>query len=135
MRAYIIRRLLSIIPTFILVTITVFVIIRFIPGDVLDLMIMQLGETGATENFDRGALEHAMGLDESVPIQYFRWMGAMPDRETGEFSGILQGSLGESLWTNRSVISEILPRIPVSDPSGQSARRCLMWTIEEAGIV
>ncbi len=114
MRAYIIRRLLSIIPTFIVITMTVFVIIRFIPGDVLDIMIMQMGESGATAGFDRDALEHAMGLDESIPVQYLRWVGAMPDRETGEFSGIIQGSLGESIWTNRPVFSEILPRIPVS---------------------
>ncbi|MDE0448975.1 MAG: hypothetical protein OXH96_20105 [Spirochaetaceae bacterium] len=36
MRAYIIRRLLLMIPTLLLVSILVFLLIRFIPGDVID---------------------------------------------------------------------------------------------------
>lgn len=98
MTAYIIRRLLLIIPTFILVTVTVFLMIRFIPGNVLDIMIMQLGETGATADVDRAGLERMMGLDEPGPVQYLRWVGALPDRDTGEFSGLLQGDLGDTLW-------------------------------------
>ena len=112
MGTYIIRRLLLLIPTFILVTMTVFLLIRFIPGDLIDIMLSEMGDTGV--QYDRTALQHQLGLDESAPIQYLRWMGVFPDRDTGEHTGVLQGSLGDSLWGRSSVIEKILPRIPVS---------------------
>ncbi|MBN1687155.1 MAG: hypothetical protein JW852_10900 [Spirochaetales bacterium] len=43
MFSYIIRRLLLVVPTLFLVSIIVFMAIRFIPGDVIDMMIAQLG--------------------------------------------------------------------------------------------
>jgi len=112
MKAYIIRRLLLIIPTFILITMTVFLLLRFIPGDLIDIMLSEMGDTGV--QYDRAALQHQLGLDEAAPLQYFRWVGILPDRDTGEFSGLLQGSLGESLWRRSTVIEELLPRIPIS---------------------
>ena len=55
MRAYIIRRLLLLIPTLLLVTIIVFLTVRLIPGDVVDLMVGEMGaEAGAT--IDRDAV-------------------------------------------------------------------------------
>ena len=50
---------------------------------------------------DREAIEHMLGLDVPVHVQYGRWIGVLPspDWVTGEshFNGILQGTLGESL--------------------------------------
>ena len=112
MKAYIFRRLLLLIPTFILITMTVFLLIRFIPGDLIDIMLGEMGDTGT--QYDRASLQHQLGLDESAPVQYLRWVGILPDRDTGEHTGIIQGSLGDSLWKRTSVIDEILPRLPVS---------------------
>ncbi len=55
MRTYIIRRLLLMIPTMVLVTIVVFLMIRFIPGSVVELMLFQMGGgwrgyVGGTDN-------------------------------------------------------------------------------------
>ena len=108
MRAYIIRRLLLIIPTLFVLTILVFLSVRFIPGDAIDAMLGKTEFLGA--NVDRAALERMMGLDVPVYVQYGRWIGVVPtpDWITGEtrFKGLLQGSLGQSLIGNQGAVRE-----------------------------
>lgn len=116
MYAYIIRRVLLLIPTFFLVTILVFALMRFIPGDVIDQMMSLMGQTqgGEETEFDREGLARRLGLDEPLLTQYARWMGLMPNRE-GKFSGVLQGDFGNSLWGNRRpVMEELMARIPIT---------------------
>ena len=95
MRAYIIRRLLLIIPTLFILTILVFLAVRFIPGDVVDLIISFMWWDGQAE-IDREAVERMLGLDVPVYVQYVRWIGVLPtpDWLTGEsrYNGILQGT-------------------------------------------
>jgi peptide/nickel transport system permease protein len=47
MRAYVIRRLLLSVPTLLLVTLIVFMTVRFIPGDVIEMMMAQMQEAGS----------------------------------------------------------------------------------------
>ena len=70
MSSYIIRRLLLIIPSLVLVTLIAFIIVRLIPGSIIDMMVAEIGE-GAT-HLDRPAIEHALGLDVPIHIQYGR---------------------------------------------------------------
>ena len=65
MGAYVLRRLLALVPTLILASIIVFVTIRMIPGDVIDLMLSQ-NDIGA-DKLSRDQLVHALGLDRSMP--------------------------------------------------------------------
>ena len=103
MRAYIIRRLLLLIPTLFIVTILTFLSVRFIPGDAIDAMTAQLESLGLV--VDREALEHKLGLEVPVYVQYGRWMGGI----------LLHGTLGESLWGGGVLIEEkILARLPVT---------------------
>ena len=104
MRAYIVRRLLLVIPTLFLLTILVFLSVRFIPGDVIDAMLgrMQFGMSGGA--IDRAALEHRLGLDVPVHVQYGRWIGDI----------LLHGSLGRSLMGGWTVEERILDRLPVT---------------------
>lgn len=98
MRAYVIRRLLLSVPTLLMVTLMVFMLVRFIPGDVIDIMITQMQESsGLGSDLTREYLEDAMGMNEPLMVQYGRWLGVVPQK-TGEYGGILQGDLGESLW-------------------------------------
>ena len=118
MRAYIIRRLLLIIPTVFLLTVLVFLSVRFIPGDVIDRMASRL-EWYAPGGIDREALEHKLGLDVPVYVQYGRWIGVLPtpDWVTGEshFKGLLQGNLGHSLVGGGYAIGErIVDRLPAT---------------------
>ena len=124
MRAYIIRRLLLIIPTLFILTILVFLAVRFIPGDVVDLIISFMWWDGQAE-IDREAVERMLGLDVPVYVQYVRWIGVLPtpDWLTGEsrYNGILQGTLGESLMGSGAVGENILDRLPVTIELGVMA--------------
>ena len=110
MRAYIIRRLLLMIPTIFLVSLIIFFIIRLIPGNIVDQMLADMPYAGAS---DRVAIEKALGLDVPLLTQYGRWVGVVP-QEDGSFSGIFQGNLGRSLWGKSSVIELIASRWPVT---------------------
>ena len=103
MRAYIIRRLLLVIPTLFLLSIIVFLTVRFIPGDVVDAMLSEMQWEGGGD-LDRAALERRLGLDVPVWMQYGRWIGDM----------FRHGSLGRSLWRDLPVEEEILSRLPVT---------------------
>jgi peptide/nickel transport system permease protein len=113
MTAYVIRRLLLIIPTFFLLTILVFLSVRFIPGDVIDMMIAQMGSSGSVSNLDRGYIEKSMGLDVPIYTQYGRWLGVVPQAD-GHFLGLFQGDLGQSLWRSEKVTSLLVERLPVT---------------------
>ena len=127
MRAYIIRRLLLIIPTLFILSILVFLSVRFIPGDVIDLMVIRMQQfDGQTGHIDREALERYLGLDVPVHVQYGRWLGVLPTPGwiTGEtfYRGLLQGSLGESLIRGAvRVEEEIRSRLPVTIELGLMA--------------
>ncbi|MBA7649102.1 Dipeptide transport system permease protein DppB [subsurface metagenome] len=116
MRAYIIRRLLLVIPTLFICSVIIFFLIRLIPGDIIDARVAQLRQTGAAiEDIEafRATLEREMGLDVSILAQYGRWIGVVPQAD-GHFSGIFQGDLGTSLRTRIPVLEEIATRWPVT---------------------
>jgi len=110
MRAYIIRRLLLVIPTLFLLSLVVFFMIRLIPGSIVDVMT---AEAQMASPAMRHAVEHELGLDVPIFIQYGRWVGVIP-QDDGSFSGIFQGNLGISLWTRMSVTGEMAVRWPVT---------------------
>ena len=124
MRAYLIRRLLLIIPTLFILSILVFLSVRFIPGDIIDYIQDSMEYLGT--GVDREATERMLGLDVPAYVQYGRWIGVLPipDWFTGEsrFNGILQGTLGESLWGGPLPIEErIVGRLPVTIELGVMA--------------
>ena len=125
MRTYIIRRLLLMIPTLLLLTILVFLLVRFIPGDVVDAIEAQLESFSPGTEVDREVVERLMGLDVPVYVQYGRWIGVLPtpDPLTGEseFRGLLQGSLGRSLFGNFPIEAEIIRRLPLTIELGVMA--------------
>ena len=103
MSAYIIRRLLLIIPTMFILTILVFLSVRFLPGDIVDKMMVELGQAGAS--LDRAAMERMLGLDVPVHVQYGRWMGGI----------FRHGTLGKSLYAGHMTIEErIVGRLPAT---------------------
>jgi peptide/nickel transport system permease protein len=98
MRAYVIRRLLLVVPTLLVVTLAVFMTVRFIPGTTIDLMVAEMmGDGTGDPKVMEEVLRHQLGLDQPVHIQYLRWLG-VARQDDGRFSGVLQGDLGESLW-------------------------------------
>lgn len=104
MRAYLIRRLVLIVPTLALVTLFVFLTVRFIPGTIIDLMVAEMAsESPQGQELTAEALREAMGLDVPIYVQYGRWL-----------AHAVQGDLGTSLWTGRSITGDIISRLPIS---------------------
>jgi peptide/nickel transport system permease protein len=95
------------------VTLVVFLSVRFIPGDVIDMMMSQMSSSGSTTAASRDTLVRALGLDVPLHLQYVRWLGVVP-QEDGQFRGLLQGNLGKSLWKNQDIGNMLLQRLPVS---------------------
>jgi len=106
MTAYVIRRILLVVPTLLIVSLIVFIVIRLIPGDVVDAMVSEMGGSISRESDValREMIEHRLGLDVPMHVQYGRWLKGI----------VLQGDLGTSMWTETNVTSEIFGRILVT---------------------
>ena len=107
MRGYLVRRIILIIPTIFIVTMLVFLISRFIPGNVIDLMVSEMStmaEMEAAVNIDVDYIRHQLGLDVPIHVQYGRWVGGL----------ITRLDFGESLWTGRPLVDELRMRYPIT---------------------
>jgi peptide/nickel transport system permease protein len=98
MKEYIIRRLVLLIPTVLGVSIIVFLMMRFIPGDPVALL---LGDyyTEATA----AAIRHKYGLDRPLYEQYVIWLGRL-----------VTGDWGRSIIANRPIFDDLIHRLPVT---------------------
>jgi peptide/nickel transport system permease protein len=105
MRQYVLKRLLLVVPTLLLVSIIVFSLNHMLPGDVVVLMFEEKAYAKDLET-----LRAKLGLDRPLYVQYFSWIGQ-----------VIGGDLGESLWTKRPVLEEIMRRLPVSLKLGAMA--------------
>lgn len=97
---YLIRRVFLIIPTFFIVSVIVFAMIRLIPGDIVDQM---LEDRGGIYGIDQDAIRERMGLNKPIHAQYLSWA-----------SNFFRGNFGESLWNKRSGWEEFKRRFPVT---------------------
>ena len=121
MKTYILRRLLAMVPTLFFASLIVFVSMRVIPGDVIDLMLAQ---NDVSTSLDRETLEAAMGLDQPMVSQYVRWAG-----------NALSGDLGQSLWRSTPVLEQILERLPVTFELGLLALVIALSVAVPVGIL
>ena len=102
MTTYVIRRLLLAVPTLLILTVLVFMLVRFLPGNIIDMMESDL--EALDWQLDREGFLRLMGLDVPFYVQYARWMGGI----------ILHGTLGESLFAGHTVEEKILAALPVT---------------------
>ncbi len=123
MRNYAIRRLLALVPTLLFASLIVFLTVRLIPGDVIDLMLSQ--NDISADKKSRLQLEAALGLDTPMPLQYVRWLGQI----------VLHGSLGRSLWQNTPVTSLLADRMPVTFELGLLALLVAVTVALPIGII
>jgi peptide/nickel transport system permease protein len=98
MRTYILRRLLQIVPTILMITFVVFVMMRSVPGDPV---VALLGDAYSEENAVKA--REAYGLDKPVLVQYAIWLGKL-----------VQGDWGASILSGRPVLKDVLVRLPVT---------------------
>lgn len=98
MTQYLVRRILESIPVIIGVSILVFGLIHFIPGDPA---IAMLGERATEENVE--AIRERLGLNEPIHVQYFIWI-----------SNIARGDLGKTVQGNISISDQLSRRFPAT---------------------
>ena len=100
MQQYTLKRIGLFIPTLLLMTILVFVVMRILPGaPAIALLEGDGGGSYTAEDVER--LRAKLGTDQNLVIQYVDWLG-----------GILHGDFGDSYWFNASVMSELGDRMP-----------------------
>ena len=99
MKRYILRRVALAIPTLFFVSVIVFALMRFMPGDVATRMVEGHAYAPTLQ-----ALRHDLGLDRPVHVQYFDWIGGI----------VLRGDFGQSYWTRQPILEEFVHRFPVT---------------------
>lgn len=122
MQAYILRRLLALLPTMLIASIIVFVIVRMVPGDVVDLMLSQ--NDAGSNKLTRDQLMETLGLDKPIWQQYGSWISRL----------LLHGDLGDSLWQGDSVIGMIADRLPVTFELGLLAMLIALTVAIPVGV-
>jgi peptide/nickel transport system permease protein len=100
MTQYVIKRLADLVFVLFGVSVLIFLMIRFIPGDAVAIML------GANTDITPERVENLrrqLGLHLPMHVQYWEWL-----------KGVLQGDLGRSVWTGTPVLREISARLPVT---------------------
>ena len=100
MNRYLLRRCFAIVPTMVMATLFIFLLLRALPGDVV---LTILADTPHTEEM-REALREELGLKAPLPIQYLRWLR---DLVNGSFGGA-------SLHSGETLASMIRRQAPVT---------------------
>jgi peptide/nickel transport system permease protein len=101
MRSFIARRLLLVIPTLFAVAVVIFVLVRIVPGDIVELRLVSGGSF-----VTKGVIEAErtrLGLDKPIWEQFVQWI-----------VGIGRLNLGLSMWTGAPISEEIAIRVPLS---------------------
>jgi peptide/nickel transport system permease protein len=100
MQGYVFRRLGWAVPTLLLVSVWIFVLIHLIPGDVI---ISKMASAGTIPKANLDAVRHQLGIDRPLPVQYLSWLG-----------GVLHFDAGKSLYFSRPVADLIKDAFPVT---------------------
>ncbi|MGQ4809672.1 Glutathione transport system permease protein GsiC [Candidatus Entotheonellaceae bacterium PAL068K] len=100
MLRYTISRLLHLIPVLFILSVLAFSMVRFLPGDVLDVLA---GEEDIDDPEIRAAFIKEYGLDKPIYVQYLKWVGK-----------VLRGDFGDSMVTRRPIAIELFERIPAT---------------------
>ncbi len=100
MAPYIARRVLLLVPTLIGMSLFIFLMLRLLPGDVVDLMTA--GQEQATDDAKR-KLREAFGLADPLPLQYLKWV-----------LGLLRGDPGKSLRSGQPIAEALGQALPVT---------------------
>jgi peptide/nickel transport system permease protein len=98
MLRFALRRILMSVPTLLIMAVSVFVLIRLIPGDPASLMLGDLADAASLAD-----LQKRLGLDQSLPVQFAIWFG-----------NVLQGDLGKSITSSQPVLPLVLDRFWIS---------------------
>jgi peptide/nickel transport system permease protein len=97
---YILRRLGLMVLTLFGVSIAIFLLLRIVPGNIADILF---DSAGLVDPAEKQKIIADLGLDQPLVTQYVRWI-----------VGLAHGDLGYSYVSEKPVLDEILPRIPIT---------------------
>ena len=100
MRAYIVKRVILMIPTLFIVSIVSFAVVNAMPGDAITARLL---ESPSFLPEDLEEKREQLGLDEPWYQQYWSWL-----------SDVLRGDFGESLWSQEPVTDALKDALPVT---------------------
>ncbi|MBI3979534.1 MAG: ABC transporter permease [Chloroflexi bacterium] len=100
MGRYVARRIVAVLPVLFGVSVAVFLMIRLVPGDVVDVI---LGSEAAASPEQRAEMRQRFGLDRPLAVQYADWVGRL-----------LVGDFGKTARAGRPVLPDVLARLPVT---------------------
>jgi peptide/nickel transport system permease protein len=102
MLTYLIRRLMLAAITIWAITVVTFIILQLPPGDFVDAYVAQASAMGtAISAAEANALRHAYGLDQSIWVQYFKWLNLVAHGQFGqsfEYGRPVTEVIGDRLW-------------------------------------
>jgi peptide/nickel transport system permease protein len=105
MLAYILRRVLLMIPTLVIISMISFVVIQLPPGDYLSSYVAHLRESGdAVDEQELAVMKERYGLGEPIYVQYYKWVSGI----------ILRGDWGQSMEWQRPVKDLIWERMALT---------------------
>lgn len=102
MASYIFKRLLAMIPTLVGVAVLIFLLLRVIPGDVVEARYLTQGSQYVSQDL-MDQERHKFGLDQSLARQFASWM-----------TGLAHLDFGVSMWTDAPIADEIKLRFALS---------------------
>jgi peptide/nickel transport system permease protein len=100
MHTFLVKRLTSMIATLVAVSLVIFMMVRLLPGNIIDIMFG--GDATATPEL-RARAAHDLGLDGSYVSQYWRWV-----------KGIFTGDMGHSLLNQRPITDILSTALPIT---------------------
>lgn len=119
MLAYLVKRILSLIPVLVGISIVSFTLIHLVPGDTVSVI---LGTN--TTAVSAAALRTAFGLDRPAPVQYVTWL-----------AGLLHGDFGQSFITGQPIWNTIMFRLPATAELAAAALLLSLCIALPAGII
>ena len=103
MNTYVIKRFMLFIPTLVLVTLMVFALMRLVPGDPAELLLMGFEGDGQYSEKQLADLRAKLGTDRPLAIQYLNWIW-----------GMVRGDFGVSMYFDTPISEDLGAKLPIT---------------------
>lgn len=103
MNTYVLKRFMLFVPTLLLVTLMVFALMRLVPGDPAELLLMGFEGDGQYSQQQLDELRAKLGTDRPLAIQYLDWIW-----------GMLRGDFGVSMYFDTPISEDLGAKLPIT---------------------
>jgi len=121
---YVVTRLVSIVPTLLLASGIIFMLMRVLPGDVATMILIGPDGSGSPKLEDIERLRVELGLDRPLVLQYLDWLW-----------GMARFDVGTSLWSGQPVFDELFHKLPLTLELGALAMLTSLSVSLPLGII